>query len=128
VCKKTSDSIAILKRHIHIRKAAETAYELALTLMHENCSQKLKEQDRFWAELHKLLEKHLEKEKSKSISKFIPMSDSASTEFGNQIMPYGEYKGMRIDEVPKDRLQWYADQTFTDDLRMYLESDRIKNE
>ena len=117
-----------LKRNIHIRKSAETAYELAVSLLHENCSNKGNDIDRFWHELSELVAKHLEKKQSKRISKHLSMSKEESNLFGNQLMPYGEYRDKRVDEVPLDRLRWYADQTFVDDLRMYLESERIKSE
>ena len=56
------------------------------------------------------------------------MTDLEARRFGNELIPFGEFQGKRIDEVPLDRLVWYADQTLTNDLRRYLASDRVKVE
>ena len=57
-----------------------------------------------------------------------PMDDGRAKLFGSTRLPFGEFVGQRVDDVPMERLQWYADQTFTDELRRYLESDRVKGE
>lgn len=57
-----------------------------------------------------------------------PMTDDEARLFGRFPVPYGEFRGRPVDDVPMDRLDWYADQTFGDQLRRYLASRRIKNE
>ena len=58
-----------------------------------------------------------------------PMTDEEAKPFGiRTTMPYGEFKDRRVDDVPLDRLLWYADQRFTDELRRYLKSPRIQAE
>lgn len=76
-----------------------------------------------WLQMHKKLP--LEEEKKDDIKK---MNDVQVARFENQLMPYGEFAGKSVKNVPLDRLQWYADQKFTDQLRLYLKSSKIKRE
>lgn len=84
---------------------------------------------RFWMELAKIVSAHVPimvwREGKNQVH---PMADKQAKLFGSERLPFGEFVGQRVDDVPMDRLQWYADQTFTDDLRRYLESDRVKTE
>jgi hypothetical protein len=57
-----------------------------------------------------------------------PFTDVEATKFGKTPLPYGEFKGTPVDQTPLDRLEWYADQRFTDNLRRYLASRRIQTE
>jgi hypothetical protein len=57
-----------------------------------------------------------------------PFTDDEATRFGKTPVPYGEFKGLPVDQAPLDRLEWYADQKFTDNLRRYLASRRIRTE
>lgn len=84
----------------------------------------------FWEVLFKKLAQYVpvpEETVNKQLP-FKPMTQQQAKLFGNQPMPYGQFQGKRIDEVPLDRLQWYADQSFTDDLRRYLTAERISGE
>ncbi len=56
------------------------------------------------------------------------MTELESKMFGRRSMPFGEFVGVPIDDVPLDRLQWYADQEFVDNLRRYLKTARIRQE
>lgn len=85
---------------------------------------------RFWEKMKSLVdimtapvtEKKDETKKEK-------MTEDESKLFGkNMRMQFGEFVGKRIDEVPLDRLLWYAEQTFTDELRRYVKSDRVQRE
>ena len=123
------DHPAKAKRNIEQRKAAEVAHELAVTIEGEHGFENAK---RYWENVVRLARKRLplrlplddgEEEKPNK------MTDQEAKAFGQQeTMPFGEFAGMKVDDVPLDRLLWYADQTFTDDLRRYLESDRVKGE
>jgi hypothetical protein len=57
-----------------------------------------------------------------------PFTDDEAKAFGRELMPYGEFKGKAVDQVPLDRLCWYADQQFQRGLNRYLSSPRIKSE
>lgn len=59
-----------------------------------------------------------------------PMRDEESRRFGRRLIPFGRYKGHRIDSAPLDYLLWLIDQNrqFIDDLRRYCLSPRIQAE
>lgn len=56
-----------------------------------------------------------------------PMNDKEATKFEHEVMPYGEFKGKLVREVPLNRLDWLAgtDDKFKEDLRRYLRNERI---
>jgi uncharacterized protein (DUF3820 family) len=56
------------------------------------------------------------------------MTELEAYKFGQREVPFGEFRGRRVDEVPLERLLWYADQRFVDELRRYLHSSRIRAE
>lgn len=56
------------------------------------------------------------------------MTELESKMFGRRLMAFGEFAGTPVDDVPLDRLQWYADQEFVDNLRRYLKTARIRQE
>jgi hypothetical protein len=119
--------MAQIKRTIQQRKAAEAAHELAVTLEHEH--EWRGDAKRFWEEVIRLAMLKLPMFEEKEEKKPEKMTDREARDFGqNETMPFGEFAGMQVDAVPVDRLRWYADQFFVDDLRRYLESDRVKNE
>lgn len=86
--------------------------------------------DRFWKELASIINAHVPfPAVRRNTEKAGPMCDKESRLFGQQtLMPFGEFAGMKIDDVPLGRLEWYADQTFMEGLRRYLQSDRVKQE
>ena len=56
-----------------------------------------------------------------------PMTDVETRRFENGIMPYGEFKGRTIKNVPLDRLDWYAgNDDFRDDLKKYLANEEVR--
>ena len=57
----------------------------------------------------------------------LPMTVVQAKAFRRSSVPYGEFRSQSVDCVPLDRLRWYADQRFTDDLRRYLASDLVRN-
>ena len=56
------------------------------------------------------------------------MTDKEARLFGKERIPFGEFVGKQVDQIPLERLRWYSDQTFVDDLRRYLDSGRVKRE
>jgi hypothetical protein len=114
-----------IKKNIRLRRGAEEVHELAETICQEG-GWKDGEVQRFWEELGKLVALHLPDRGSDS--RFREMAEDEAKRFGQEQMPFGEFAGMQVDQVPLERLQWYANQTFTDDLRRYLDSDRVKVE
>ena len=56
------------------------------------------------------------------------MTDDQSRQFGSTSMPFGQYRGTRVDEVPLDYLSWIADDQFLRDLPRYLRSRRVQME
>jgi hypothetical protein len=56
------------------------------------------------------------------------MSDGEVQRFEREMIPFEAFRGKLVKDVPLERLQWYADQTFVDQLRRYLRSKRVQNE
>lgn len=113
-----------IRRRVKAREVAGDVACMAVDMAKE-------EDSVFWEELGRLLLDSyikLPEKKIEELVPFKPMTIQQAKVFGNQLMPYGEFQGRRIDEVPLDRLQWYADQFFVDDLRRYLESRQIQKE
>ena len=110
-----------IAENLQARLAAEAIAELAdgEANVHGN---------RFWVELTRIANDHVSNPPSSKRLEIQPMTDVEAARFGKQLMPYGEFAGKRVDDVPLERLAWYADQTFTDDLRRYLKSDRVQRE
>jgi len=118
-----SDKIATdeeVGRRIAARRAAEEVASLAdeEAVIHGKL---------FWIHLHRICSAHVPCERDDKKPRRA-MSEAESKLFGNQFMPFGEFEGVRIDEVPLDRLVWYAEQTFTEKLRRYIASRRVQDE
>ena len=81
----------------------------------------------FWEQLHKICCAHVRcevvEEKQRS-----SMSDKEAKVFGKQSMMFGEYSGLPVDSVPLDRLVWYSENGFIEDLKRYLRSRRVDSE
>lgn len=111
-----------IKENIRQREIAEYVYEfIRETFEAENFNDP--------ARFAKLLidvitEKHL---RTPDVNPGIMTVDQAK-EFEKGTMPFGEFFNVKIKEVPLDRLKWYADQRFIDDLRAYLKSRIIQQE
>ena len=56
------------------------------------------------------------------------MTDEQARVFGLSTMPFGEFKGWKVHNVPLDRLEWYSDSKFQRQLVRYLNSPNIKRE
>lgn len=86
--------------------------------------------NRFWMELARIINAHVPFPAVRGkTEKQIPMTDKEARLFGQHtLMPFGEFSGRKVDEVPINRLEWYAEQDFVDQLRRYLASDRIRSE
>lgn len=106
-----------------IRESARQLFDLACDMATEST-----DPSRFWAEFDKLrpeVAENVHKTRPKEKGK---MTDLEARRFGSRPIPFGEFAGRRVDDVPLDRLEWYACQNFVDDLRRYLNADRIQRE
>lgn len=116
--------VADIEKNLNARLAAEMIAELA----DEEAGKYGK---RFWKELAKIVMAHVpdprkrKRDKPKSVS---PMTQQEARDFGSVTVPFGKFNNVAVDNVPMDWLVWLADQTFVDDLRRYLESERVKSE
>jgi hypothetical protein len=110
-----------IKRRIMARERARAVYSLiaeeADNITPDAC-------DAFWDEILKLLP--APKQAITSVSG--PMTDVEARAFGLSKMPFGEFKGWPVDKVPLDRLEWYSDSKFQEQLKRYLNNPRIKQE
>ena len=117
--------------NIKAREAAGEVMEFVCDVANERKGTHRLFEVRFWSELLKLVERKFyrgDKPKVWEGTTVRKMTGPEARRFGDELIPFGEFRGKRIDEVPLDRLAWYADQTFVDDLRKYLASDRVKVE
>jgi hypothetical protein len=59
-----------------------------------------------------------------------PMSEEEAKAFGQTLIPYGQYKGDKVDSIDLRYLIWLADQTdeFRKELRRYIASKRTQRE
>jgi len=84
---------------------------------------------RFWVEMAKIVNAHVpDPYKPRKQPSVRPMTLQEARNFGSSIVPFGKHNNVPVDSVPMDWLEWLADQTFVDDLRRYLESERVKSE
>jgi hypothetical protein len=112
-----------IERNIEVRKTAE----LVFSLLEDSAGEIPDERDRrrYWGILLKLVGDKIPQGRELAESCRGAMDDQESRQFGRLPMPFGEYRGRPVDEVPLDRLEWYATQQFIDDLRRYLRSRRV---
>ena len=111
-----------IEENAKARSAAEMIEELAV-------EESKGHGPRFWTELAKRIVLRTPTTRPRRKARMIvPMDDGESKRFGAKKLPFGKCVGQRVDDVPSELLQWYADQTFTDELRRYLLSDRIRRE
>lgn len=82
---------------------------------------------RLWEQIMSIASAHVPPPRLRK-EKTGPMTDGEAKLFGKQTIPFGEFAGTPVDSVPLDRLRWYADQRFVDELRRYLRSARIESE
>ena len=106
-------------------KARERVHAICDLIREELAGTPLRAVEQFLAPLREVIPPVKESPRKVTIE---PMTDEEAKWFGNERMPYGEFKGMRIDDIALERLAWYADQKFQGQLRRYLASRRIKAE
>lgn len=113
---------AKIQENMRQREIAEYVYEfIRETFEAEN----FKDPARFAKLLIDVItEKHL---RTPDVNPGVMPVDQAK-EFEKKSMPFGEFVNVKIKDVPLDRLKWYADQRFIDDLRAYLKSRIIQLE
>jgi len=110
-----------IKQRIEARKSAEVIFELA-----EQQANEVELPALFW---RKLLEMCLTKtEKRIDQSRMKPMTDIEARRFGHTAIEFGEFVGQLVKDIPLDRLDWYGEHLFIDQLRRYLKSNYVKRE
>lgn len=85
----------------------------------------------FWKCLHDICCAHVHCKVEEALRKKRQdecMSDGEVQRFDKELVPFEAFRGKMVKDVPLDRLEWYADQTFVDQLRRYLRSKRVKHE
>jgi hypothetical protein len=98
--------------NVRAREAAEEAMGFVREVEQEfGCTFGKDGQTRFWEKLKELVEKKINvnppPEPMRQPGK---MTNLEARRFGHELIPFGEFRGKRVDEVPLDRLRWYADQ------------------
>ncbi|MFH1738368.1 MAG: hypothetical protein ABIH23_05125 [bacterium] len=116
----------LIKTRVDIRRSAVALVELILEEVRRIPDADGDTRGVFWDEIRKVLPRISRQERVRLESEV--MTDQEARVFGNERMPFGEFKGMRIDDIELSRLTWYADQTFQKQLRRYLKSSRLRSE
>jgi uncharacterized protein (DUF3820 family) len=80
--------------------------------------------DSFWDEIRKSLPQQV----TVVVTKACEMTVEEARRFGMSLMPFGEFKGQPINAIPLNRLEWYSDSKFQQELTRYLNSPNIKQE
>lgn len=57
-----------------------------------------------------------------------PMTIEEAAKFGRSEMPFGEFKGQPVGDIPLERIAWYADQTWARQAVRYLQSENVARE
>lgn len=81
---------------------------------------------RFWQALDSLIARYLPT--PCRIRQEEAMTDEEASCFGRERMPFGEFAGFLVNDVPLNRLEWYSDQRFNEQIRRYLKSPKISHE
>jgi len=110
-----SQTHASIDANIQARRDANELY--ALSIESPRCREILRE----------LILGDLPPEKPKS-TPIVPMTSEEAAAFGRSLMPYGEFQGDPVGDVPLARLEWYAEQSFAANLRRYLANERVQAE
>lgn len=123
VTKSEKTPIDSLEDNVRGRQHAEQLLELA-----DFERQSPKFQAAFWHALFTEAKAHVPLDKDdRKPTPPKPMGDYEARHFGiERKMPYGEFRGVCVDEVPTDRLEWYIDaheanDMFMKELRRYLD-------
>lgn len=117
-----------MRNNIESRKAAEGVFKGLLETMD---LQDFHPSPRFWEVLHNLIGQYTPQPvevKGTGEVAVSRMSDKQAKKFEKDRMPFGEYQGKQVKEVPLERLEWYAQQDFIDRVRSYLLSKRVREE
>lgn len=75
-----------------------------------------------WDQLHKIACAHTKCNETR------PMTEEESIRFDKVEVPFGIHNGKPVKDVELSYLEWIADQRFVDELRRYLDSDRIQEQ
>lgn len=82
--------------------------------------------ERFWQAMRAGIDAHLPPPVVNPRDR--PMTNEEAAKFGKSSMPFGEFKGQAVGDVPLERLAWYADQSWGRDASRYLQSPNVAAE
>jgi uncharacterized protein (DUF3820 family) len=124
--------LATIQDRINARQEAEQV----LDLMSSTAEQIMQEHGRsaaeaYWTAIRRYFLDIYERDRKAKATRLSvdPMTNAESREFGDERMPFGKHSGQRIDEVPREYLDWLDGQPdFRRELARYLRSDRIMRE
>jgi hypothetical protein len=122
---KMKPDVAKFKERIKGRRLAETLLELVTEAQRELQTDDAKLA--FLERLHKFIVEHgLWTQSHHGVN---ALSDDEAVAWRRRtLVPFGEFRDQLVEHVPLDRLCWYADQHFIDELRKYLRSDGIQRQ
>lgn len=118
-----------LQHRIEGRKLAESHLELVSESAGELASDEARRS--FWkAIVAGVPAEHLPQAEPQGAPRPQPMNDAEARAFGDTVIPFGKFKGHRIDEVDLDYLLWLSEQKdeFKESLRRYVRSERVQSE
>lgn len=118
-----------LQHRIEGRKLAESHLELVVESAGELASDEARRS--FWkAIVSGIPAEHVPRPEPQTAQKPQPMNDVEARAFGDTTIPFGKFRGHRIDEVDLEYLLWLSEQKdeFKESLRRYVRSERVQNE
>jgi hypothetical protein len=115
--------LTLLSRRVAARRQARVIVEL---IQEEVISIHADAVDSFWHEIKKIIPPEKVPEYVPDVPK--PFTDLEAQRFGQNNMPFGEYAGRKVDDVPLGYLEWLADQKFNKHVARYVANRRIRAE
>ena len=121
-----------IEENVKVTKAFNEAMELIFAVAQE-LPREAPTQTAYYKKVRdKLIERYPLPEKPAESNPFKPMTDEESIIFGEQLMPFGQFKGSRVDDATQNYLRYLVDDDsnskFINQLGRYLASDRVKRE
>lgn len=110
-----------IEQNVEQRKSAVECLSLVV-----ECANEFDNAERFWQAMRDGVAAHLPPPVVNPKER--PMTVEEATKFGKSIMPFGEFKGQPVGDVPLERLAWYTDQSWGRDASRYLQSPNVAKE
>jgi uncharacterized protein (DUF3820 family) len=108
------------------RKLAEEWLQLANEMAADLSDE---ERGPFWNTIAKSVGQHVQAP-SPPASAWTPMSDDEARRFARREMPFGQYRGKHVGDVPLDYLIWLdeSSRVFQAELHRYLATEQVQRE